>query len=46
TRFYHSCRIIGERREVALARMALAQTTAITLRNGLEILGISAPERM
>ena len=46
TRFYHSCRIIGERREVALARMALAQATGITLRNGLEILGISAPERM
>ena len=46
TRFYHSCRIIGERREVALARMALAQATGITLRNGLGILGISAPERM
>ena len=46
TRFYHSCRIIGVEREVALARMALAQATRITLRNGLEILGISAPERM
>ena len=46
TRFYHSCRIIGEKREVALARMALAQATGITLRNGLAILGISAPERM
>ncbi len=46
TRFYHSCRIIGEEREVALARMALAQATGITLRNGLAILGISAPERM
>ena len=46
TGFYHSCRIIGERREVALARMALARATGITLRNGLGILGISAPERM
>ena len=46
TRFYHSCRIIGEKKEVAMARMALAQATGITLRNGLAILGIDAPDRM
>jgi len=46
TKFYHSCRILGEAREVAQSRMALAQATAITLRNGLSILGISTPTRM
>ena len=46
TRFYHSCRIIGEEPEIARARMALAQVTRTTLCNGLSILGISAPERM
>ncbi|MCY4159878.1 MAG: arginine--tRNA ligase [Bacteroidetes bacterium] len=46
TRFYHACRIIGEEEQIATARLALAQATGITLRNGLSILGISAPERM
>ena len=46
TGFYHSCRIIGEEQKVAKARLALAQATGITLRNGLSILGISAPAHM
>jgi len=46
TKFYHSCRILGEATEIAQSRMALAHATAITLRNGLSILGISAPIRM
>lgn len=46
TRFYHSCRILGEEEGIAMARMALAQAARITLHNGLSILGISAPERM
>lgn len=46
TRFYHSCRIIGEEEQIAMARMALAEATGIVLRNGLSILGISAPECM
>ena len=46
TKFYHSCRILGEARETARARMALAQAAAITLRNGLSILGINAPIKM
>jgi len=46
TSFYHSCRILGEPANLATARMALAQATAITLRNGLSILGINAPTRM
>ena len=46
TKFYDECRIIGEEVALASARMALAQATRIVLRNGLTILGISAPERM
>ncbi|MBO6535644.1 MAG: arginine--tRNA ligase [Balneolaceae bacterium] len=46
TTFYHDCRIIGVDADLAQARIALAKTTAQTLKNGLTILGITAPERM
>lgn len=46
SRFYHSCRIVGEERQLASARMALAQGTRIVLKNGLEVLGLSAPTKM
>ena len=46
TRFYHECRIIGEERDLATARMALSQATRIVLRNGLAVLGLTAPEQM
>ncbi|MEO1022091.1 MAG: arginine--tRNA ligase [Bacteroidota bacterium] len=46
TGFYHDCRIMGEREQIAHARSSLASATAQVLRNGLTILGISAPERM
>ncbi len=46
TTFYHDCRIIGVDPELAQARIALAKTTALVLKNGLIILGITAPERM
>ncbi|MCG8373641.1 MAG: arginine--tRNA ligase [Balneolales bacterium] len=46
TTFYHDCRIIGVEPELAQARIALAKTTALVLKNGLIILGITAPERM
>ena len=46
TGFYHDCRIIGVDEELAQARIALAKATAQVLKNGLTILGISAPERM
>lgn len=44
--FYHQCRIIGEQEEILSARLFLANSTKIVLKNGLTILGISAPERM
>lgn len=46
TRFYDACRIIGEETELATARMRLARATQTVLRNGLTVLGISAPDRM
>lgn len=46
TGFYDHCRIIGEEEQLATARMQLARATRLVLRNGLAVLGISAPERM
>lgn len=46
TSFYHDCRILGEKESVAQARAELAEAVARVLKNGLSILGISAPERM
>lgn len=46
TSFYHDCRIIGVDKDLAQARIALAKTTALTIKNGLTILGITAPEQM
>ncbi len=46
TTFYHDCRIIGVEADLAQARIALAKSTAQVLKNGLTILGITAPERM
>ncbi|MDZ7805976.1 MAG: arginine--tRNA ligase [Gracilimonas sp.] len=46
TSFYHDCRILGEDEKLAQSRMELAKATAQVLRNGLGILGISAPDQM
>jgi len=46
TQFYGHCRIIGEADDLALSRMQLATATAQVLKNGLRVLGISAPDRM
>jgi arginyl-tRNA synthetase len=45
-KFYTFCRIIGTEKPLAESRVALAQATKIVLKNGLTILGVSAPERM
>jgi arginyl-tRNA synthetase len=46
TQFYGHCRIIGEPEDLASARMSLAMAARIVLRNGLHVLGITAPEKM
>jgi arginyl-tRNA synthetase len=49
-RFYDSCRVLPqgdeEPNELHTARLALCQATRQVVRNGLAILGVSAPERM
>ena len=44
--FYNRNRVITEDAELTAARLFLLQGVAITLRNALTMLGISAPERM
>jgi arginyl-tRNA synthetase len=44
--FYHECRILGIEENLGRARLALAKVTQIAMKNGLTILGISAPTRM
>lgn len=44
--FYHECRIIGEEDKLAQARLKLTHTCGQALKNGLTILGVTAPERM
>jgi len=45
-KFNRSCRILGTEKNLAEARLALAYATMIVIRNGLSILGVSAPEQM
>jgi arginyl-tRNA synthetase len=44
--FYHDCRIIGSPEPILSTRLKLAKVTQRILRNGLAILGVSAPTRM
>ena len=44
--FYNSNRVIGEDKELMNARLALMIAIKITLKNALDILAVSAPERM
>ena len=45
-RFYTECRIIGTEKKLAEARIALCIATQTVIRNGLSILGVSAPDKM
>ena len=44
--YYNQNRIIGDDAELTQARLFLAAATRIVLRNALNLLGVSAPERM
>jgi arginyl-tRNA synthetase len=44
--WYHKHHVLEQAPEVTTARLALARSAQIVLRNGLRILGITAPERM
>lgn len=45
-KFYTVCRIIGSEKKLAEARMALIIAVKAVIKNGLTILGVSAPEKM
>ncbi len=45
-RFYNACRIKGETETVLLARLKLADTARAVLKNGMTLIGCSAPEKM
>ena len=45
-KFYNACRIKGEERAVLLARLKLADTARAVLKNGMTLIGCSAPEKM
>lgn len=44
--FYHACPVISDDEELMKARVALVKATVQVLANGLDILGIVAPEEM
>ena len=45
-RFYHACRVVTDDVERSRARLLVSDATRTVLRNGLALLGVSAPERM
>jgi arginyl-tRNA synthetase len=44
--YYHKYKVVTEDINLTLARLALCEAIRIVLKDGLEILGLSAPERM
>ncbi len=44
--FYQKHRVVSDDRELTKARLALIKKAAKTIRSGLEILGVSCPEKM
>ena len=45
-RFYNACRIKGEEPALLSARLKLADTVRSVIANGLDLLGVTAPEKM
>lgn len=45
-KFYTQCRIIGVERKLGEARLALCIATKTALKNGMAVLGVTAPEKM
>ncbi|WP_281886215.1 arginine--tRNA ligase [Paenibacillus sp. YYML68] len=45
-RFYHECPILKADGELKAARLALTYATTITLKNGLSLIGLEAPQEM
>ena len=45
-KFYDSCRVLDENKELSVERLALIEAARVVLGNGLRLLGVSAPEKM
>ena len=45
-RFYHACRVVGDDAALSRAPPALCAAARQVLRNGLALMGVSAPERL
>ncbi|HTK30546.1 MAG TPA: arginine--tRNA ligase [Candidatus Saccharimonadaceae bacterium] len=45
-RFYHACRVVSDDAARSHARLQIADAARVVLRNGLALMGVSAPERM
>lgn len=45
-RFYHACRVVGDDPALTRARLHLCEAARVVVRNGLDLMGVSAPERM
>ena len=45
-KFYDSCRVLDENKEISVERLALIEAARIVLGNGLRLLGVSAPQKM
>jgi len=44
--FYQNCRVISEDKDLSESRLSLVLATKIVLKNTLDLMGISAPEKM
>jgi len=45
-KFYDSCRVLDESKEIAVERLGLIEATRVVLGNGLRLLGVTAPQKM
>ena len=45
-KFYENCRVISDDKDLTRARLALIEATRIVLKNTLDLMGISAPQKM
>jgi len=44
--FYHNCQVISEDKKLSQSRLSLVLATKIVLKNTLDLMGISSPEKM
>jgi len=45
-KFYDSCRVLDENKEISVERLGLIEAAKVVLGNGLRLLGVSAPQKM